>query len=43
MRAGCRVVHSDGNLTPREDGLTFPYVLFDPDDVDVTEIRTGQL
>jgi alkylation response protein AidB-like acyl-CoA dehydrogenase len=31
---GCRVVGPDGKTAPRDDGLAFPYVFFEPDDVD---------
>ena len=31
---GCRVVGPDGTPTPRDDGLSFPYVFFDPSNVE---------
>ena len=30
---GCRLVGPDGRPAPRADGLTFPFVFFEPDDV----------
>ena len=34
---GCRVVDSDGALTPRADGLAFPFVFFEPADVQLID------
>lgn len=31
---GCRVVGPDGKMQPREDGLAFPFVFFEPSDVE---------
>ncbi|MGI9018832.1 MAG: acyl-CoA dehydrogenase family protein [Euzebya sp.] len=34
---GVRLVDDNGAPAPREDGLAFPYVFFDPDDVEVLD------
>jgi len=34
---GCRLVGPDGKPAPRDDGLAFPYVFFDLDDVEFIE------
>lgn len=34
IAGGCRLVDADGKLAPREDGLAFPFVFFDLDDVE---------
>lgn len=34
IAGGCRIVDEDGNFSPRADGLAFPFVFFDPADVE---------